>query len=56
MAVMAYFLLGSDELINAAPAKNIQIAPQLIIFVLFAVLFFSYFYYLRKNYSRLISN
>jgi len=56
MAVMAYFLLGSDELINAAPAKNIQIAPQLMIFVLFAVLFFSYFYYLRKNYSRLISN
>ena len=56
LSVMAYFLLGSDELINAVPDKNIHLWPTLIGFVLFTALFFTYIYYLRKNYSRIISN
>jgi membrane protease YdiL (CAAX protease family) len=55
-AVLAFLILGSDELLSTASAKTDQILPQLISFIIFGTLFFLFIYYLKNNYSRIVSN
>lgn len=54
VAVLAFIILGSDELINTAAAKNDHIIPQLFSFAMFATLFFAYIFYVKKNYHKFI--
>ncbi len=55
LSVLAYFILGSDELISSAPSKSDLVLPQLLGFFIFAALFFSYVYYLKKNYHKIVT-
>jgi uncharacterized protein len=54
VAVLAFFILGNDELIKSTPVKYDSIIPQLISFAMFAVLFFSYMIYVKTNYHKLL--
>ncbi len=56
LAVLAFFLLGSDELINTATNKTESLFPQLISFAMFGTLFFAYIFYIKTNYNRIVSN
>jgi uncharacterized protein len=55
LTVTAFFVLGNDELINSTPTSNIHLLPQVLAFILFALLFTSYIIFVRKNYFRLVS-
>ncbi|MFA7228507.1 MAG: CPBP family intramembrane glutamic endopeptidase, partial [Melioribacteraceae bacterium] len=55
LAVLAFLILGSDELLGSAASKNIQILPQLASLALFGTLFFAYLFYLKNNYNRIVS-
>ena len=50
IAVLAFLILGRDELINSTPVKYDSILPQLISFVMFATLFFSYIIFVKTNF------
>lgn len=54
VAVLAFLILGSDELINTTAAKNDYIIPQLFSFAMLATLFLAYIFYVKKNYHRFI--
>ncbi len=54
IAVLAYLILGNDELISSAPVKYDSILPQIISFAMFATLFFSYMIYVKTNYHKLL--
>ena len=55
LAVLAFFLLGSDELINTAANKTESLFPQLISFTIFGILFFAYIFYIKINYNKIVS-
>ena len=55
-AVLAFLILGNDELINNTNTKTELILPQLISFLIFGAIFFSYIFYLKNNYNRIVSN
>jgi len=54
LAVLAYFVLGKEELINTTPANNDNVFPQLIGLVIFLILFFSYMIYVKNNYHKFL--
>jgi membrane protease YdiL (CAAX protease family) len=54
LAVLAFFLLGSDELINTAANKTESLFPQLISFAIFGTLFFAYIFYIKINYNKIV--
>ncbi|PKL82191.1 MAG: CPBP family intramembrane metalloprotease domain-containing protein [Ignavibacteriae bacterium HGW-Ignavibacteriae-3] len=54
IAVLAFLILGSDELLSAAAAKTDAIMPQLISFIIFGTFFFFYLFYLKNNYNRIV--
>lgn len=56
VAVLVFFFLGNDELINTTVKKQTQIIPLLFSFAMFAVLFFAYIFYIKTNYHKFISN
>jgi len=56
IAVLAYFILGNDELINTTITKSDHIVPQLFSLLMLTVLFLSYIIFFRKNYDRIILN
>lgn len=55
-SVLAFIILGDDELVKSAGVQSSQFLFQLVTFVVFAVLFFSYMYLVKKNYGKLISH
>jgi len=56
LSVLVFMILGDDELVNTPIARNIQITPHLISFVVLSTLFFSYILFVKKNYHKLVSN
>ncbi len=56
IAVLAFFLVGSDELIKTAASKTESLFPQLISFAIFGTLFVAYIFYIKTNYARLVSS
>lgn len=55
IAVLAFFVVGSEELINTAANKTESLFPQLISFAIFGTLFFVYIFYIKINYNRIVS-
>jgi membrane protease YdiL (CAAX protease family) len=55
IAVLAFFLIGSDELIKTAANKTESLFPQLIGFAVFGTLFFAYVFYIKINYNKIVS-
>ena len=55
VSVLAFIILGNDELIKSGGVQGTSFVPQLITFVIFALLFFSYMVFVKKNYHKLIS-
>lgn len=55
LAVLAFFILGSDELIKSTVNKTESLLPQLISFAIFGTLFFAYIFYIKINYNRIVS-
>jgi membrane protease YdiL (CAAX protease family) len=56
LSVLVFFLLGDDELVKTPVGHNISIAPHLISFVVFSTLFFSYIFFVKKNYRKFVHN
>lgn len=56
VAVLAYFVLGSDELINTTVTKSDHIVPQLFSLLMLTTLFFSYIIFIRTNYDKYVLN
>jgi len=56
LAVLAYFVLGRDELINTTVTKTDHIVPQLFSLLMLATLFFSYIIFIRTNYDKIVLN
>jgi|GEM_PF-313873 len=52
LAILAYFLLGSDELLNSKLPENEAIAPHFISLFFLTVIFFIFIYLLKKNYHK----
>lgn len=55
-AVLAFLILGSDELINTTAAKSEPVLPQLISFLIFGTLFFAYIFYIKNSYNKIVFN
>lgn len=55
VAVLAFFLIGSEELINTSANKTDSLTPELISFAIFGTLFFAYIFYIKTNYNKIIS-
>ena len=53
ISVVAFMILGNDELINTSVGQKIQIVPQLISFAVLSVIFFSYILFIKRNYNKL---
>lgn len=56
LAILAYFILGSDELLNSKLPENEAIEPQFISLIFLTVIFFIFIYLLKKNYHKFITN
>lgn len=54
VAVLAFLILGKEELINTSATKNDDVFPQLISLIIFSILFFSYITYVKMNYHKLL--
>ncbi len=52
LAILAYFLLGSDELLNSKLPENEAIAPHYISLFFLTVIFFIFIYLLKRNYHK----
>ena len=55
LAVLAFIILGNDELINTTVNKTELLLPQLLSFAVFGTLFFAYIFYIKNNYKRFVS-
>lgn len=55
VSVLAFIILGNDELIKSSDVQSPRFVFQLIAFAMFALLFFSYMFFVKKNYRKLIS-
>ena len=53
--VLAFVVFGDDDLVKSAGVQNPQFLLQLATFALFALSFFSYMVFVKKNYHRLTS-
>ena len=53
ISVIAFMILGDDELINSPSVQNIHIIPQVLSFIVLSVIFFSYILLVKRNYSKL---
>ena len=56
VAVLAFFVLGNDELINTTITNTDHIVPQLISLLLLLTLFMSYMIFIRTNYDKFVLN
>ena len=54
IAVLAFLILGKDELINTSATQNDNVLPQLISLIIFSILFFAYITYVKMNYHKLL--
>lgn len=55
VSVLAFIILGNEDLIKSAAVQSYHFIPQLITFIMFALLFFTYMAFVKKNYHRLVS-
>lgn len=56
VAILAYFILGNDELINNTTTKYDHIVPQIFSLLMLATLFLSYIIFIRTNYDKIVLN
>jgi membrane protease YdiL (CAAX protease family) len=52
LAILAYFILGSDELLNSKLPDDGAITPHFISLFFLTVIFFIFIYLLKKNYHK----
>ncbi|MFA7287948.1 MAG: CPBP family intramembrane glutamic endopeptidase [Melioribacteraceae bacterium] len=55
LAILAYFILGSDELLNSNLPDDGVIAPHFISLFFLTVIFFIFIYLLKKNYNKFVT-
>lgn len=56
LAVLAYFVLGDSELLSSSVVDKQHLIPQLIAFTVFLFIFFSFIYYVKKNYHKFLTD
>lgn len=56
LAILAYFILGSDELLNSKLPEDSAIEPHFISLFFLTVIFFIFIYLLKKNYHKFATN
>lgn len=56
LAVVAFLLLGSDEMMGTNIKHNGSIIPQLVVFLITAFLFAAFIIYVTRNYPKFISH
>ncbi|MEG8946230.1 CPBP family intramembrane glutamic endopeptidase [Rosettibacter firmus] len=52
LAITAFFVFGSEDLISSKVKPEGEIIPNLVSFVLLSILFISFIYYVIKNYQK----
>ncbi|MBU0472686.1 MAG: CPBP family intramembrane metalloprotease [Bacteroidetes bacterium] len=52
ISILAYFIWGSDELMNTSIVKPDEFSLHIILLLLLTILFFFFLFYLKKNYYK----
>jgi len=52
ISILAYYIWGSDELMNTSIVQPEEFTTHLLSFVLLSILFFLFLFYIKKNYNK----